>query len=1387
MALPSFPIAKTAMTALKPLSAFVHEQLALRDADLRARDIADFGPDMDKALQILTGEAETLSQTAVVLAKNAIASPPPFLADAAVAAFLRTERAQDLIKGAVRADLVREERGDLEQDAGEFYAGFEGAGGTARGLAAFDYATSFVTAYLLHGLTRSDRILHARLDQIGDQLQEAVAPLPQEDIDQAIVRAGERLKKGRFFVEFDRDGLTRELGDKLATGVYSRGSPAVRGPALAAAARFGAVTLDPALIASWVGVAEGLAPSEDAVIAKVFLAAQADGVPTGLAALKPIDTPVKRTAALQVVRNAQDCQAMLDWAATAGIAADTLDPDGRLLLLTTTLAERHWDQAYSVALAVTEEDIDQAPALSLHLGRARLIGSLIAEELKALVAFSQPIDLRTFPLGDAPGQLADRRAAALHFHRCWRDAKALGCDDTAILARTFALWLDLRDPAAGTAAMVALDAGLRGPDAIALVPLGLAFDAALDREAIERELDRQAVLDPEGDAHAAVARLSLVLEQPTAAASADYFDRHRALFTRYLTREGMAAVEIKALMASGRHALARQRFSEYAPDLDPAVAAQAQILIDNAPHSPMLVMAEQLYATVPSTHNLMQFTQSLAEEGYSERFWDCAHRLVAQTGSAADAAMVVRFLEAHSRFDELRQMFADFPDIVPASPELRAAKAWSDWRDGDLASVEKALIGLRAERDDRNDRGLWVNLLVTSGRWPELDAHIEREWGNRAARDADELVDLARIAQLRHSDKALDLVRTATELAPDNPEVLLAGYIVGLNAGLEDDAEVQRWFEGAARTSGPEGPVQPADLEQLVADMPRWDQHSTEVWDKLRAGSIPMHVAAKLLRRPTLELQLVAMIANHDEADPRRRFAVPLFSGAPGAIDMTIEPGCRIALDGSAIISLAQLGMLKRVIERGGITLPHNILGWLFAERQRLAIHQPSRVRTAHRHAQALLSGKLQVYIPWQQSPGGLIEQVGRPLAAMLTSVQVAESDGPQRLVVRSAPVTKVGSFREEPADLSPYLAHLVSCQRLVDKLAEGHITQEAEAYARKYLERVEERWPDEPEIADGAELYLDDLSVAFLETARVFDAVLRAGFKVLVSEQLADEARGLIEAERRGADVDKVIETIRHNLSRGIAQGKVSLGRSRSEEDPLSHPNIAVVELADQVDMIVSDDRFLNQTRAIEKNGKSAAILSSCTLVGKLYPADTLREYRYGLRRAGALLVPLDEPELLSLIARSQVKGSMMRETAELRAIRENFLLVQQRGFLQLPAEDAWLQRARHAISSVIHTQWSGVEDELARARCNWLFALLDMRPWIAAVTQSDGFLAASYGHVLSLGSLMIRQVGLSRKEQDRMDAWLDEDLLKPLKHRDPDAHRFLLEILRSMILERA
>ena len=111
-----------------------------------------------------------------------------------------------------------------------------------------------------------------------------------------------------------------------------------------------------------------------------------------------------------------------------------------------------------------------------------------------------------------------------------------------------------------------------------------------------------------------------------------------------------------------------------------------------------------------------------------------------------------------------------------------------------------------------------------------------------------------------------------------------------------------------------------------------------------------------------------------------------------------------------------------------------------------------------------------------------LSAQVGEELALLIAEAEkVRDDDDTQRIVVRSSPVHRLASLMEEEADLTAHAAVLSSCQSVVDKLRQkGQITAEEEKKARAYLQLHEKPWPNQPEIADGAILYLDDLAITY-------------------------------------------------------------------------------------------------------------------------------------------------------------------------------------------------------------------------------------------------------------------------------------------------------------------
>jgi hypothetical protein len=126
---------------------------------------------------------------------------------------------------------------------------------------------------------------------------------------------------------------------------------------------------------------------------------------------------------------------------------------------------------------------------------------------------------------------------------------------------------------------------------------------------------------------------------------------------------------------------------------------------------------------------------------------------------------------------------------------------------------------------------------------------------------------------------------------------------------------------------------------------------------------------------------------------------------------------------------------------------------------------------------------------------------VGDELAYMLEEALTSPKNELQALVVCSNPVYKVGgSFREVEADLSSFHHSLISCTQLIKKLESLAVITEAQCIkALNYLRQHEKEWPTDIEVASGARLYLDSLSITYLMTVEMLDKLSDAGFDLYV------------------------------------------------------------------------------------------------------------------------------------------------------------------------------------------------------------------------------------------------------------------------------------------------
>ena len=223
----------------------------------------------------------------------------------------------------------------------------------------------------------------------------------------------------------------------------------------------------------------------------------------------------------------------------------------------------------------------------------------------------------------------------------------------------------------------------------------------------------------------------------------------------------------------------------------------------------------------------------------------------------------------------------------------------------------------------------------------------------------------------------------------------------------------------------------------------------------------------------------------------------------------------------------------------------------------------------------------------------------------------------------------------DEEADLSQHSTILSSCLAVVEKLrAKGQITASEEQHALNYLRLREKPWPNQPEIHDGAVLYLDDLTINYFIDMKLLDRLQAAGLKPIVSQRAISVANALMLYESVAEKIDAVIELVRSSIRARISSGKVRFGRQPnfdelSERSILQHPTAEILFLAQNCDAVILDDRFVNQRPHVDDGGARSLVLTTIDILNVLVATDILSEddlfeYRTLLRRAGFALVPI-------------------------------------------------------------------------------------------------------------------------------------------------------------------
>ena len=1109
---------------------------------------------------------------------------------------------------------------------------------------------------------------------------------------------------------------------------------------------------------------------------------------------------MSRSAALMLIANHDSPQEAIDWLKTVRIDATDLDPDGKRFLLGCQLELADWEAAQKSLDAVTDDDLRAAPVLHHMVAITHLLKAVPAE-LRAIVRDQPPFEAAEFPLDSGSAGIEARRLAHRSFIDAAEAARQLGCPLAERIDDEYALWLELTDPDKCAEGRMRLESKLRGPKIdLCLVRFGLQFGIELDNKLVEQEIERQIALNGEITFDAALARFALAFKQKTPEDDVNYIIRYHNELAGHIDKKMILSLQIELFSQIGQLDKANECLGILLEEgLSETEESRLRIIISRAEGTDPVEALKEQFQKTGSLSDLGILVDELEARNdwsgiceYGKILFDRIHerrdaeRLAIALHNTQERERLVEFLELNKT-------------LLPKSNQLRLIHCWSLYHEGKLLEARSELAKLGDDWDNENYRTLQIDLAVSIGDWNSLSVFIAKECNEKDKRNAKELITAARLAlHLGSIPHAKDLIFAAAERGKDDANVLGSAYFLAASAGLEDDPEVAQWIQKATVLSGEDGPLQMMTLSDLLDKKPEWDRQASEIWEMLIRNELPMFLAAQSLNKSLSDLMLFPALANPSESDPRCRGIIPAYSGQRQSLSFDTDR--QIGIDATALLTLSFLDLLDETLDAfDTVHIPHSTLGWLFDEKKRVAFHQPSRIRDAAQISRLLTNGVLEKLSPSTVPNSDLSAQVGEELALFIAEATTERrEDDSQHIIVQPSPVHLIGSLMEEEADLTAYATVLSSCQSIVDKLQKGRIMANEERKARAYLQFHEKPWPNQPEIADGATLYLDDLAINHFLHIGILEKLRDAGFRLIISSTKESETNQLLSYENTSSKSKDTIERIRSAVNSRIESKKIKASRL-TNADPSTdrsiseHPTAGVFSLTKDCNAIVTDDRFLNQHANFGAGDSFVPIFSTLDLIDMLVSTgsktnEERMEYRTRLRQAGYIFVPVSEDELAHHLKTSTVEDDKIVETAELKAIRENLLCVRMRTWLQLPKEAPWLNTSLIAFIRVMKSLWkAGADFSSVRVRSNWIMNQIDVRGWAHCFDKESGDNIVKTGRGAYILLVLTPPDDVPQQVKGEYWSWVEEMVLTPIKEQYPDLYYWIVEEQRRLIARAA
>lgn len=1040
-----------------------------------------------------------------------------------------------------------------------------------------------------------------------------------------------------------------------------------------------------------------------------------------------------------------------------------------------------WEEA-TARLSGLDDHWQADAALLLTEGRLNAAMLLPASERSRALK-----DVPVYP-GITPSHPPGAEVYAGRARKCFtaaRDYPGIAKDPGfAEFVDTWQLWLRLVDPDPARSSAARAEVGKKiaaEPAGFALVPLAWAFGIEFDAATVRTRLVDQRGAGQFSSTEWAAECLSNQRSMPPRD-FVRYLESHWTRLTGIMPEPFLAELKIRALVADGQPARARDDLERVRETLGPGASKSLELWIQTNEGEDRRSELEALYRESKQLSDLRALIHYLQEVGDRDALPAWLEDLFKRERTVENAVRLVGQQMATEQITprDLSDFLDANADLVARSPALRSARANALFGVGDYGKAREVNDSLRNERRSVQDDMLAIQIAVWSGDWERVPGILDRVWSVRDSCDADTLTQLAYLAAgyPETLDRVLELGRLATRKAPHDPQVLMGAFELFVRSGRDADADPS-WLKTALQQSSEEtGPLWEISVRSVVEEvMPDRRRVAERMNRELLRGTFPLSVVA-VANHTSLARLFLHSSEENAAAGGLERGIIPIVAGGRRAVELS---GVQtIGLDVTSVMILAHLGMLKEVLEGfGRIAVSPDIFAFLYTERRRTEFHQPILLREATH----LIELRRQDRIRPADTTGlgdedeGLSEEVGSENAALICAARRQ-----QGFLVAKLPIYRPESLMEREAETAKFGDFLVSTSTLLHALSQGGRVSAAD---RGKTERL----------GSGANLhdakfrvsllkkpiFLAKSALTDLRSADLLDAVTAVGLDLRLHPGVLAEAESLVKTRQISERLREHIQGIRDALRSGIEAGKVVLLPRRAvDADPEGgapdgfETTALLLEAAGECDAVCIDDRALNRLGGIARPDGVTPIASVLDVLRPLRDRKAIDSEKYvaarhRLREGGFAFVAPELDEVLTLVRQAPVQDGRLTENPELRVLRQTGARLAAIEPAEAPDVQRFSFETLQAMTRAFRKLWedSGAPPDDVEARASYLW--WEMTDFILGLREPADVHAAaerrSAGLRLCLETVLPPLVGVPPDVSARYKSWIEGRLLSMLR----------------------